>query len=320
MMTDFFAYIRRERRKILAKHGDAITYCGKLIAGHEQVSLPEKIAHIFATAEPDERDYAIASAYSLLIGDKRRQQLSAYFTPPVLSRAVMEASKYVLGTCDHPAVLDPACGGGSFIAPVVRHLVGKSIDAGCSIEDACKNALKNVHGIEIDPGLATLSQALLRNMLAREYGFKIRGRLGVVHCADTLNESRDNLFDLIVGNPPYGKIGKKRAAALLKGERQVNIGGHTNLYAMFLVRSLRWLKPGGGLVFVLPTSFVAGPYFSGLRKELLKRADVIRIDLHEQRENLFLGAVQDICVLVLCRREADAVESDQTLASALSAR
>ena len=64
-----------------------------------------------------------------------------------------------------------------------------------------------------------------------------------------------------------------------------------------------WLKPGGGLVFVLPPSFVAGPYFAGLRQEIFKRAEVTRIDLHEQRENLFLGAVQDVCLLTLRRRE-----------------
>ena len=67
--------------------------------------------------------------------------------------------------------MDPACGGGSFITPVVRHLVSKSVARGFSVEDACRTALKSVHGIEIDSGLATLSQSLLRNMLAREYGF-----------------------------------------------------------------------------------------------------------------------------------------------------
>lgn len=113
-------------------------FCGKLATEIEQLSLLEKIAHDFATAEPDERDYAIASAYSLLIGEKKRQQLSAYFTPPVLSQAVMEASAHILGRFDHPIVLDPACGGGSFITPIVRHLVSKSIERGCSVENACK--------------------------------------------------------------------------------------------------------------------------------------------------------------------------------------
>jgi adenine-specific DNA-methyltransferase len=49
---------------------------------------------------------------------------------------------------------------------------------------------------------------------------------------------------------------------------------------------------------------VAGPYFSGLRQEVLDRADVVRIDLHEQRENLFVGAVQDVCLLTLRRHSA----------------
>jgi adenine-specific DNA-methyltransferase len=310
-MNDFFIYIRRDRKKILAEHGDALAFCRKLLTGREHVSLPERIANIYAAADPDERDYAIASAYSLLIGEKRRQQLSAYFTPPVLSRAVMEASAHVLDRCDYPVVLDPACGGGSFITPVVRHLVSKSVARGFSVEDACRTALKSVHGIEIDSGLATLSQSLLRNMLAREYGFKVRGLLGVVRCADALNEPSGNLFDLIVGNPPYGKIGTKRAAALLPDVGSVNIGGHTNLYALFLVRSLGWLKPGGELVFIVPTSFVAGPYFAGLREEVLKRAEVVRIDIHEERENLFLGVLQDICVLVLRRRATGVAETDQ---------
>src|SRR5262245_42946826 len=152
-MKDFFAHVRRERRKILAEHGDALEFCRSLLTQYEQVSLPEKVADAIASAEPDQWDYAIASAYSLLIGEKRRHQLSAYFTPPVLSRAVMEATASILERCDSPAVLDPACGGGSFITPVVRHLVDKSMERGCTAQDACQRALSNVRGFEIDSGL-----------------------------------------------------------------------------------------------------------------------------------------------------------------------
>lgn len=304
-MKDFFAYIRREQKKILAEYGDPIEFCRELLDEDGEECLPEKIVDVFWAAEPDERDYAIASAYSLLMGEKRRRELSAYFTPPVLSQAVLEASANILDRCEHPAVLDPACGGGSFLTPVVRHLIGRSVQRGLPLEQACQEALRNVHGIEIDPGLANLSQTLLRNCLAREYGFAMRGKTAVVRCADALEEKPGNEYDLIVGNPPFGKIGRSRADALLEQDGPANMGGHTNLYALFLLRSLGWLKPGGGLVFVLPTSFVAGPYFAGLRKEVLRRAEVVQIDLHEERENLFLGAIQDICVLTLRRRESD---------------
>src|SRR3546814_6134764 len=75
----------------------------------------------------------------------------------------------------------------------------------------------------------------------------------------------------------------------------------TNLYALFLIKALDWLNPGGGLAFVLPTSFVAGPYFSGLRQEIRKRARVVELAMHQQREDLFIDATQDVCLLVLQR-------------------
>jgi adenine-specific DNA-methyltransferase len=304
-MKDFFAYIQRTQKQIIAECGDALTFCRELLTEDGPDFLPDNIANLLLEAEPDERDYAIASAYSLLIGQSRRRELSAYFTPPVLSRAVLDASAPVLDRCDAPAVLDPACGGGSFLSPVARYLIAKDVSRGSTHEAACERALKCVRGIEIDSGLASLSQTLLRDMLARENGYKVKGKLGVVRCADALLHKPGDRFDLIVGNPPFGKLGSKRATALLKDGEPGNMGGHTNLYALFLMRSLGWVKPGGGLVFVLPTSFVAGPYFASLRKQVLKQAEVVRIDLHEQRENLFLGAVQDICLLSLRRRMAD---------------
>lgn len=304
-MKEFFAYIQRAHKQIIAEYGDALTFCREMLTEDGPDFLPDDIANLLADAEADERDYAIASAYSLLIGEIRRRELSAYFTPPVLSRAVLDASAPVLDRCDAPAVLDPACGGGSFLTPVARYLIGKNVARGSTQQAACKKALNCVGGIEIDSGLASLSQTLLRDMLARENGFRTMGKLGVVRRADSLRYNPGMKFDLIVGNPPFGKIGSKRATALLKRGDPGNMGGHTNLYALFLMRSLGWLKPGGGLVFVLPTSFVAGPYFASLRQEVLKQAEVVRIDLHEQRENLFLGAVQDICLLTLHRRSAD---------------
>lgn len=305
-MNELFAYVRKNRSDILNKYKNPVDFCRALISGDTAEYLPQKISDQFLSSEPDERDYAIASAYSLLIGETRRRELSAYFTPPILTNAVLRASANILEKTKYPTVLDPACGGGSFLTPVARHLIKRNIECGTPAEDACREVVKNVHGIEVDTGLATLSQALLRNALACEYGVKVEKKQTNIRCADALHEVLNNEYDLVVGNPPFGKIGRNRAAELLTRDGPANIGGHTNLYALFLLRSLKWLKPGGGLVFVLPTSFVAGPYFASLRKEVLRQAEVVRIDLHEQRENLFLGAVQDICVLTLRRRKTSA--------------
>jgi len=249
----------------------------------------------------DARDYAISTAYALLIGAGRRKELSAYFTPPALIAAAMQTAAPFLDDIENPSVLDPACGGGSFLVPTARRLITTGITRGLSSRRACADALAHLRGIELDPGLAMLSRKLLANMLAREQSFTDWRAADVVRVGDALSRKIRSRFDVVVGNPPYGRIKQRVNAATLARAGRANLGGHTNFYALFLLRALDWVKPGGGLVFVLPASFVAGPYFSGFRQEILDRAKVLRIDLHEQRENLFLDAKQDVCLLTLQR-------------------
>ena len=302
-MDSFFNYVRRNRAVIDEEFSDTLAFCNTLASDINQAGLPDHVRDLLSTAGPDDRDYAISSAYALLMGSEQRKALSAYFTPPGLTSAVLDAASSLIDGVTDPAVLDPACGGGSFLTPTARHLIHLKRRQGNSEKEACKYVLQQLRGIEIDAGLVTLSQTFLRTMLAREYDFNRTRPLEVVKQGDALSVSLQRKFDLIIGNPPYGKVQDRLEDKVLKAAGRANLGGHTNLYSLFLLRGLNWLKPGGGLVFVLPTSFVAGPYFAGLRHEVFTRAIVERIDLHEQRQNLFLGAVQDICLLVLRRRE-----------------
>lgn len=309
-MKEFISYIQRNHARIVEKHVDAAAYCARLLKEEVTGEVPERILKALNDAPPDDRDYAIACAYALLIGKKRRKELSAYFTPPSLTRAALTASEPFLEGIENPTVLDPACGGGSFLTPVVRRLIAKKRMRGVRLDDICSSSLDSIQGIEIDPGLAALSQALLRRVLESEYSFKRRGPLGVVRRADALATNIRKRFDLVIGNPPYGKVKNKVAKDILGAAGLANLGGHTNFYSLFLLYGLDRVKPGGGLVYVLPTSFVAGPYFVGLRQEVMSRAEVVCVDLHELRENLFIGAVQDVCLLTLRRRQEDQGETD----------
>ncbi|MDY0885391.1 Eco57I restriction-modification methylase domain-containing protein [Dongia soli] len=249
------------------------------------------------------RDYAIASAYALLIGEEKRRKLSAYFTPPALAAAAIEAAEDLIKDKDFPYVLDPACGGGSFLTEISTMLVDRAASRGTSSTRACSKVLERLSGIELDTGLARLSTKLVRRIMTERYDYRRPANGALVWRADALRANLKQRFDLIVGNPPYGKVGRSVAPQILAQAGEAALGGHTNFYALFLVRALDWLRPGGGLVFVLPTSFVAGPYFAGLRREVLARAEVVSIDLHEQREYLFVDAVQDVCLLVLRRKD-----------------
>jgi adenine-specific DNA-methyltransferase len=128
----------------------------------------------------DARDYAISSAYSLLIDKDRRKLLSAYFTPPTLTAAAMQAAAPFFDDIENPSVLDPACGGGSFLVPTARRLIAARIARGLSPRRACSATLAQIRGIELDPDLARLSRKLLANMLKREHAFIDRQVAGVV--------------------------------------------------------------------------------------------------------------------------------------------
>ena len=303
-MFDFFNCITRSRSRILKQFGGALPFCEALIAG-DDVGLPEIATSVFFSAPHDLRDYLIATSYAILIGKERRKYLSAYFTPPTLCSAVLEAVSPFLKSLPYPRVLDPACGGGAFLVPVARHLVSQTIARGVSPFKAAQKVTAGLQGIELDPGLAILSRKLIAGMLKREFAQSCEREVrDVVREADTLAQTFDKKFDLVIGNPPYGRVGSRISNSIINAAGRANNGGHTNFYSLFLLKALDAVRPGGRLVFILPTSFVAGPYFAGLRQELLDRANVVRLDLHEDRENLFIGAIQDVCLLVLDRRRA----------------
>lgn len=302
-LTAFLDFVRRNRAAILSEI-KPLAFCLSLADAMPTGAPIAPALALLRDLTGDVRDYAISSAYALFIGPEKRKRLCAYFTPPSLAAAAMEAaSPFIVGR-NNPFVLDPACGGGSFLVPAARRLTADLIARGLPPQRAAGLALQQIHGIELDPDLAAISCKLLANVLRREYGFDPPPEYAIVHVGDALVCDIPSRFDLVVGNPPYGRIyGRASPVALVRAGR-ANLGGHTNLYSLFLLRALDAVKPGGGLVFVLPTSFIAGPYFAGLREEIIERADVLRIDLHEQRDNLFVDAVQDVCLLTLRRRSA----------------
>jgi adenine-specific DNA-methyltransferase len=85
-------------------------------------------------------------------------------------------------------------------------------------------------------------------------------------------------FDLVLGNPPYGIVGEgsKYPIHVLKGVKGLykkafsTWRGKYNLYGAFVEKSVRLLKPGGVLVFVVPTTWLVLEDFSLLRAFLAR--------------------------------------------------
>jgi adenine-specific DNA-methyltransferase len=269
--------------------------------------LVDREARTFFSDLPDEeRHYWIASLYALLIPEARRRRLAAYFTPPHLAHYAIDVlveAGIKLGT---HRILDPASGGAAFLIPLAARIAARGRQRGARAKTILQSINDTLHGVEIDTGLARLSQALLTDLLDAEIETSGIQLDGLVDRANTLQLDRpESLYDAVIGNPPYGRI-LRPSRSLRNRYHPVISDGYVNLYALFVEQALQWVRPGGIICLIVPMSFVGGPYFAALRKRILEKASVLRLDLIDKRSDVFLDVLYDLCVIVLRRADGSA--------------
>lgn len=91
-------------------------------------------------------------------------------------------------------------------------------------------------------------------------------------------------YDLIIGNPPYKKIGKDALEALAISEVCY---GAPNLYFLFATMGVKNLKDDAEMVYIIPRSWTSGAYFEKFRKFLFSHACIQYIHLFESRNKVF---------------------------------
>lgn len=257
----------------------ALSLLKKPLSPEPVVDLAEAIAAL----PTDERHYWIGTFYTLMLSEKVRRQQATYFTPPYLAEAVLDlAVKSGFDVCQH-RVLDPAAGGAAFLSNVAARARAAGVDA--------KAALKQLRGIEIDEGLAQVSEALIADRLGMASASKL------ITVSNALSVPARASFDLVVANPPYGRV----TAADLPDDRWKDIAysGHINKYAVFTELCLRYAKPGGLVALVLPSSFRAGPFYDRMRTYIRTQAQILAIGFVPERKRVFADVQQDVSVLLL---------------------
>lgn len=259
----------------------------------------------FADLPEEERHYWIASLYALLMPPARRRQLAVYFTPPHLARYAIDV---LIDAGVKPGVdriLDPASGGAAFLVPLASRIARECRRRGLAGNEVLQRIENTLAGVEVEPDLASLSLSLLSELLSKEMAAAGRRKLQIrIERANalTLCQPRD-LYDAVIGNPPYGRI-LRPSRTLLKKFAPVITDGYVNLYSLFVKQALDWVKPGGIVCLILPLSFIGGSNFSSLRQHILELSRVIRLDPIEKRDDVFLDVLYDLCVLVLEKKDA----------------
>ena len=261
-----------------------------------------RLARSLSTLTVDERHYWVGVFYTLLLPAEVRRDQAAYFTPPYLATAVLDLAVEYGFDLGSGSVLDPAAGGAAFLSTVAARMTARGA--------VPRDVAPRLRGVEIDPGLARISRALIAERLA------IGGVSSIdVQVGDALRRRWKAEFDLVVANPPYGRI----TPAVLKGDhwKKVAHSGNINKYAVFAELCLRAAKPGALIALVIPSSFRTGPLYTKLRGFLRDQAQVLCIAEVGPRDEVFADVAQDVSVLLL--RKSNAEERTDTRFCAISA-
>ena len=235
---------------------------------------------------------------------QRQKQLGQYYTPDWAVDYIVE---HTLGPTleEHPdrmlgefTVLDPACGDGAFLIGALGFLAQKAETQDKKTSKLLyRSIIDSIHGIDIDPialqqckdRLEEISTSVLG--VTADFSQKILLGNSLIQTDNSAHQvfgdalekehpvdwhrvypwvMRDGGFDVIIGNPPF--ISTKAMGASLKTylrQRYRTIHQQFDIIIPFIELSLRLLRPGGRLGFVISNKILASDYGTNLRHTLV---------------------------------------------------
>jgi len=209
----------------------------------------------------------------LMEGDKSK--LGMYYTPDKVVSEIIERI-----ASPENLFLDPCCGTGQFLL---------------AFSDITGNP-ENIYGIDIDPIAVNVARI---NLLMKFPQFDFKPKIFYADSLLDYNESifmddmnRFSEFDCIATNPPWGSHFNKKELKYLKNFYPEILSGES--FSYFLVKSLRMLKAGGVLSFVLPESILNVKMHSDIRKYISANYHLSRI---EQKRKIFKNVFSPAAVI-----------------------
>lgn len=185
-------------------------------------------------------------------GKDKKSGAGQYFTPRALIKAMVD----VVDPQIMETVADPACGTGGFLLAAYEHMKKQSNEI--SKLDFLRN--KALFGADNTSLVVTLASM---NLYLHDIGTKG----SPIVCQDSLLDTSDRMFDVILANPPFGtrpqgsgEVYIVRTEFIKTSDNQLN----------FLQHIMSIVKTGGRVAVVLPDSVLSdGKDATAIRKKLM---------------------------------------------------
>ncbi|KVU27924.1 N-6 DNA methylase [Burkholderia ubonensis] len=250
-----------------------------------------------------EATYWLSSAYAQLASDEHRKQLAMFFTPPSLTKRLLD--DLMASGVDFAVrkFCDPACGGAAFLAPIAMRMRDALRARGASAAQIVDHVERHILGFDKEVALCEMSKHFLLMVLHEEVVATGTRPKFQVSQGDSLLCTKHlvGTLDVVVCNPPFRKMPSTEVAYYQNGFADI-IEAQPNLYALFVALCVRLLALGGTCALVTPTSFLSGQYFSKLRTFLKAQTTVLSIGMVSDRLGVFIDVEQETA-LTLARRE-----------------
>ncbi len=265
----------------------------------EALAVATAVAELAASRLVEDAAYVVGSTYAAMLPDDYRAKHGVFYTPPAVVHRLLDSVTAAGVDWNHCRVLDPACGGGAFLGPVAQRMISSL--KGCDRRVLIRNLANRLVGFEIDAFAGWMSLIFLDATLNELVGYSTDDQLCPIEVCDSLTRYEPGDFDLVVGNPPYGRI---TLSPELRGVYKRSLFGHANLYGVFLDLAVRKTQPGGIVAYVTPTSFLCGEYYKSLRALLAAQAAPVALDFLSERSGVFDDVLQETLLAVFRRNSS----------------
>ncbi|MCC7454900.1 MAG: N-6 DNA methylase [Crocinitomix sp.] len=219
-------------------------------------------------------DNQVEKGYSKITSLEHRKKFAQFFTPFQLASLMAD---WLLGNQNLKTVLEPAFGLGVFS----RALIGKKSDL-------------SIKGFDIDEKIFAESKEIFNDTSIVD-----------LHLEDYMFNDWNNKYDGIICNPPYFKFhdyDNKTILNEIENRLKIKLNGFTNLYTLFLLKSIYQLNPNGRLAYIIPSEFLNSDYGKLVKSALIKNKVLRHIVVFDFEENVFDDALTTACIL-LCSND-----------------